>query len=83
MTFGRGPQEDELRYLADFLGLGGHVRFLMEETSDDESQAPNMLLDISDALVQGWRLTRAGELTAHLSFGEVARLEEIVEALTS
>ncbi|MGQ9854741.1 MAG: glycosyltransferase family 4 protein, partial [Candidatus Oleimicrobiaceae bacterium] len=75
ITFaGHGPQEDELRYLADFMGLGRQVRF-HNAVPEGLAGAPwadaDIVLDISEAQQQGWRVTRDGTLVARLPFGDV------------
>jgi colanic acid/amylovoran biosynthesis glycosyltransferase len=81
--WGHGPQEDELRYLVDFLGLAGQVRLVVGEPGS-EGQAPEwaqgakLTLDIAGAQEQGWRLMRNGSPVARLPFGEVQRLRETV-----
>lgn len=80
ITFaGHGPQEDELRYLADFMGLGKQVRF-HNAMPAGRAGAPwaDVVLDISEAQQQGWRVTRDGTLIARLPFGEVESLKSIV-----
>ncbi|MBC7241891.1 MAG: glycosyltransferase [Anaerolineae bacterium] len=78
---GQGPQEDELRYLADFLGLGGQVRFIVDGQADDLGGELSMVLDIADAQEQGWRLTWEGTLVANVPFAEVGHLSALVEDL--
>ncbi|MGC8839695.1 MAG: glycosyltransferase [Anaerolineae bacterium] len=61
--WGHGPQEDELRYLVDFLGLAGQVRLVVGEP-EPERQAPGWareacaMLDIAEAQERGWQLIR-------------------------
>lgn len=78
---GQGPQEDELRYLADFFGLEGRVRFIPDGGADDLGDKPSLVLDITDAQEQGWRLMREDAQVACLAFGEVERLKALVEDL--
>ena len=81
ITFaGHGPQEDELRYLADFLRLEGRVRFVTTTPAvHAEMPQADAVLDISEAQQQGWRVTRDGSLVACLPFGEVENLKDVVE----
>ncbi|MBC7224457.1 MAG: hypothetical protein H5T59_09335 [Anaerolineae bacterium] len=77
---GQGPQEDELRYLVDFLGLGEQVWVVTTELGR-EGQAPEWaaearaVLDIAGALAQGWRLIRDGVLVANIPFADGDRLK--------
>ena len=86
ITFaGHGPQEDELRYLADFMGLGRQVRFndaMPEGLAGVPWTDADIVLDISEAQQQGWRVTRDGSLVACLPFGEVEGLRGGVTAST-
>jgi colanic acid/amylovoran biosynthesis glycosyltransferase len=84
VLWGGGPQEDELRYLVDFLRLDGRVQ-LIESTPGPEGSASEwgqratITLDISEAQSRGWQLTRNGVSVACLPFGEIQALRGILE----
>ena len=83
---GYGPQEDELRYLVDFLGLSGQVwivaiepeaKVLMQEwTAKAET-----VLDISEAQTQGWRLIQNNKLLATVSFADEEGLKNVLRSV--